>query len=213
MVAIDDSRSMAENRCGVMALEALTLITRALSRLEVGDLGVVAFGAQGAVRELLPLGAPFSDAAGPGLVGAFTFAAENTVADAPAVELLDALDASLEAARERHRGGGAQLQQLVLVLADGHFHEKSTLRLRLRRLAERRGLLVAFIALDNPGASLLDMQSVSFASGKPVFSKYMDSFPFPYYALVQNIGSLPSMLADLLRQWFEVTANGQLEGQ
>ena len=65
---------------------------------------------------------------------------------------------------------------------------------------------------DNPAASLLDMQSVSFASGKPAFTKYMDSFPFPYYALVQNISSLPSTLADLIRQWFEVTSNGQLEG-
>ena len=207
-MAIDDSRSMAENRCGVMALEALTLISRALARLEVGELGVVAFGAAGAVRTLLPLGAPFSDAAGPGLMSAFSFAQENTIADAPVAELLDVLGAQLEEARERLRGGGEQLQQLVLIVADGHFHEKEALRLRLRKLAERRGLLVAFIALDNPGASLLDMQSVSFAGGRPVLTRYLDAFPFPYYVLVQDIAALPATLADLLRQWFDLAAGG-----
>lgn len=207
VVAIDDSRSMAENHCGTMALEALTLISRALSRLEVGDLSVVGFGARGHVRTLLPLGQSFTDAAGPDLVGSFSFAQENTITDTPVVELLDTLEAQLESARQDLRGGGEQLQQLVLIVADGHFHEKESLRLRLRQLQERRGLLVVFIALDSAKQSLLQMQSVSFATGKPVFTKYLDTFPFPYYALVQDITSLPRTLADLLRQWFETVAS------
>lgn len=36
VVAVDDSRSMAETGCGAFALEALTLICRAMARLEVG---------------------------------------------------------------------------------------------------------------------------------------------------------------------------------
>ena len=35
VLAVDCSRSMAENGCGGFALEAVTLLTRALSRLEV----------------------------------------------------------------------------------------------------------------------------------------------------------------------------------
>lgn len=35
VVAVDDSRSMAETGCGAFALEALTLICRAMARLEV----------------------------------------------------------------------------------------------------------------------------------------------------------------------------------
>jgi midasin len=113
---------MAENRCGALALEALTCIARALSRLEVGDLGVVAFGAAGrGVRTLHPLGTPFTDASGPALVSSFSFSGDNTVADAPAGALLDALDAQLSAARENHRGGSEQLQQLVLVIAGACF--------------------------------------------------------------------------------------------
>jgi midasin len=59
---------------------------------------------------------------------------------------------------------------------------------------------------DNPASSMLDMQSVSFASGKPVFTKYLDTFPFPYYTLVQDIQNLPGVVSDLLRQWFQITA-------
>lgn len=36
LLAVDDSRSMAECGCGGLALEALTLLCRAMSRLEVG---------------------------------------------------------------------------------------------------------------------------------------------------------------------------------
>ena len=87
VLAIDDSRSMAERRCGHVALEAMTLLCRAMARLEVsprtslmrfasciphascimqvGEVGVVSFGECGNVRALHPLGTPFTDAAGP----------------------------------------------------------------------------------------------------------------------------------------------------
>jgi midasin len=65
---------------------------------------------------------------------------------------------------------------------------------------------VALIALDSTTNSLLDMQTVSFVAGKPVFSKYLDSFPFPLYVLLREINQLPHTLADLLRQWLELSA-------
>jgi len=58
-------------------------------------------------------------------------AQDNTIADRPMVELLAALQQMLGEARARAGtagpGGGA-LQQLVLILADGRFHEKEALR-------------------------------------------------------------------------------------
>jgi len=95
------------------------------------------------------------------------------------------------------------LQQLVLILADGRFHEKESLR-RCVRDAMNRKQLLAFLVLDNPQESILDMQSVSFSNGAPSFSKYLDAFPFPYYILLRDIEALPRTLADLLRQWFEL---------
>jgi midasin len=95
-----------------------------------------------------------------------------------------------------------------LIIADGRFHEKEALRRQMREMSQKRGLLVAFIVLDNPKSSVLDMQTVSFANGKPEFAKYLDTFPFPFYTLVQDIAKLPAVISDLLRQWFEITAGG-----
>ena len=48
------------------------------------------------------------------------------------------------------------------------------------------------------------MQSISqTSSGKMMRKLYMDHFPFPYYVVMKDIGSLPQILADALRQWFE----------
>ena len=49
---MDDSKSMADSGCGGFALEALTLMCRAMARLEVGELGVVRFGGPGGVVPL-----------------------------------------------------------------------------------------------------------------------------------------------------------------
>ena len=47
VLAIDDSKSMAENACGHLALESMVLLARAMARLEVGEIGVVGFGGGG----------------------------------------------------------------------------------------------------------------------------------------------------------------------
>ena len=60
--------------------------------------------------------------------------------------------------------------------------------------------------LSPPSLPPAPLQSVSFVGGKPCFSKYLDSFPFPYYILLRDIAALPRTLADLLRQWFELSS-------
>ena len=174
----------------------------------MGELGVVSYGETGNVRPLHPLDQPFSDAAGLNLVSHFQFRQDNTIADRPVVELVQFLEGMLGEARQSlHAGTSETLQQLVLILADGRFHEKESLQRVVRDAAAQKGVLLAFIILDNPKTSVLDMQSVSFAGGKPTFTKYMDSFPFPYYIVLRDIAALPTTLADLLRQWFEMMAN------
>ena len=115
------------------------------------------------------------------------------------------------------------LNQLVIILADGRFHEHESLKAAVREVAARPGVCLAFLALDSAptavtgeagaagggvsgaGSSLMDMQTVSFVNGKPVFTKYMDAFPFPYYVLLRDVSGLPRTLAGLLRQWFELS--------
>ncbi|GBG67611.1 hypothetical protein CBR_g741 [Chara braunii] len=204
VLAIDDSKSMSESRCGHLALEAMATICKAMSHLDIGQMAVVNFGSKGNVHLLHSFDQSFSDEAGVNIVSQFSFNQDNTIADEPAVDLLHFLARMLDAATLRSSAtNGLPIQQLVLVIADGRFHEKESLRRCVRELTSRRQLL-AFLVLDNPQESIIDMQTVSFAQGKPSFSKYLDSFPFPYYILLQDIVALPRTLADLLRQWFEL---------
>eukprot|EP00271_Cylindrocystis_brebissonii_P001039 TRINITY_DN11285_c1_g4_i1.p1 TRINITY_DN11285_c1_g4~~TRINITY_DN11285_c1_g4_i1.p1 ORF type:complete len:1537 (-),score=554.30 TRINITY_DN11285_c1_g4_i1:474-4448(-) len=207
VLAIDDSRSMGESHCGHLALEAMACICRAMSRLEVGEMAVVAFGEKERVRLVHGFEEPFTQESGAKVVSQFSFRQDNTIADQPVVELLRFLSGVLEEAAARAQApasSSAPLQQLVLIIADGRFHEKESLRRCIREALRQRQLL-AFIVLDNPEDSILDMQSVSFSGGgAPKFTKYLDSFPFPYYILLKDIDALPRTLANLLRQWFEL---------
>ena len=56
---------------------------------------------------------------------------------------------------------------------------------------------------------VLDMQVVEFQGTKVIKKAYLEDFPFPFYIVVQDIPSLPTMLADAMRQWFELLASGQ----
>ena len=77
-----------------------------------------------------------------------------------------------------------------------------------QELTQQAGVLVVFILVDRPQASVLDMRSVAFHQGRPQFSAYLDSFPFPLYIVLRDTAALPTTLADLLRQWIHLTASG-----
>ncbi|GAB4814208.1 hypothetical protein N2152v2_001254 [Parachlorella kessleri] len=209
VLAVDDSRSMAETGTSSFALEALTLISKAMARLEVGELGIVSFGGSGGVQPLHPLERPFTDADGVIVMSQMRFDQDNTITDRPMVDVITSLTHLLEGAAARTSAaahGSASLHQLVLIIADGRFHEKESLRRMVREATSQPGVLYAFIVLDNPANSILDMQTVSFVGGKPVFAQYMDSFPFPFYIVLRDTAALPRTLADLIRQWFELSS-------
>ena len=209
ILAIDDSRSMAETSCGGFALESLTLICNAMSRIDIGDFGVIRFGGSIGADVLHQPGQPFSSTSdGAKIMSKMKFDADNTINDRPMVDVLTSMDAILEEQDHKVANTSSVLQQLVIILADGRFHEKESLKKAVMDATSRSGVMYAFIVLDSSSNSILDMQSVSFGvDGKPVFSKYIDSFPFPLYIVLQDIQQLPRALSDLLRQWIEYSAN------
>lgn len=73
VIAVDDSRSMRDNSCGSFAMEAVTLVARALGRLEVGEVAVVRFGGVGRTAPLHPLDRPFTDSDGPRILSQLRF--------------------------------------------------------------------------------------------------------------------------------------------
>jgi midasin len=206
-----------ENQCALHAMAALTLLTTALSRLEAGTFAVVAFGGCTGTRILHSLNTPWTDAAAQATLGKLRFDADNTLVDTPLLDMVRTVGCMLaeeRAGSNRRAAAAAQhtgLSQLLLIVGDGHFHEREAVRravLEASRTADgaENGLLVVFIILDTKAESVMQLQSVSFEDGKPVFKRYLDHFPFPYYLVLQDIIHLPQLLADLLRQWLQLCA-------
>ncbi|OVA06149.1 von Willebrand factor [Macleaya cordata] len=208
IVAVDDSRSMSESKCGNVAIEALVTVCRAMSQLEVGQLAVASFGKKGNIRLLHDFNQPFTGETGMQMISSLTFKQENTIADEPVVDLLKYLNNKLDAAVANSRlpSGQNPLQQLILIIADGRFHEKEKLKRCVRDVLNKKRM-VAFLLIDSPQESIIDFMEASFMGEKVTFTKYLNSFPFPYYIVLKNMEALPRTLADLLRQWFELMQN------
>ncbi|TVU30479.1 hypothetical protein EJB05_22106, partial [Eragrostis curvula] len=206
VIAVDDSRSMSEGKCGKVAIEALVTVCRAMSQLEVGQFAVASFGKKGNVSVLHDFDQIFNGEAGVNMISSLSFEQDNKIEDQPVADLLTHLNAMLDTAvtRARTPSGQNPLQQLILIISDGKFHEKENLKRHVRDVLNRKRM-VAYVLLDNPEDSIMNLKQVSFEKGGGVnLEKYMDSFPFPYYVMLNNIEALPRTLADLLRQWFEL---------
>ncbi len=97
--------------------------------------------------------------------------------------------------------------QLMFILSDGRFgDEREYLKQWLRR-AEEQQIFCVFLVLDGleKNESILDIQAIGKdKEGNMSVTPYIDGFPFLYYLLLRKIGNLPQVLADALRQWFEM---------
>uniref|UniRef100_D8PXL7 Midasin n=1 Tax=Schizophyllum commune (strain H4-8 / FGSC 9210) TaxID=578458 RepID=D8PXL7_SCHCM len=216
LIALDDSRSMAESHSVHLAYQTLALVTKALSRLEAGDVAVAKFGEGVDVLHGFDSG-PFTDAAGAKVMDAFRF-------DQRATDVLKLVRASLnmlQAAREQRATGSAtagDLWQLEIIISDGMCQEHEQLRSVLRRAEEQR-VMVVFIIIDslqNPTAgttagqqpgSIVTMDKAEFKNvdGKMELQlqRYLDSFPFEYYVVLRDVEALPDVLSTTLKQFFE----------
>jgi len=69
-----------------------------------------------------------------------------------------------------------------------------------------KGQLLVLIIVDSPQPtqSILNLKSVTYPGGQIKITEYMDGFPFSYYIVLQDINALPEIVADALRQWFEL---------
>lgn len=103
--------------------------------------------------------------------------------------------------------------QLVFMISDGRIERDSRedLRRLIREMTERSILLVMIIVEgDQNGTmkmkdSIVNMKEVSFfQNGKPKVKHFIDDYPFPYYMILQDMNTLPEVLGDALKQWFEM---------
>ncbi|KAK5990072.1 Midasin [Cladobotryum mycophilum] len=204
MLCVDDSKSMGESSSGTLAMESLVMVSRSLTMLEAGQVGVMGFGAD--VFTAHQLTDPFASDAGAKVLQKFSFSQDRTDV---ALLIRQTID-TFRAARQQS-SGGSDLWQLALILSDGltpsTTHEP--IRRLLREATEER-IMIVFIIMDDTGKkkgnSVLELKEAKFikdgAESRVVIERYLDTFPFQYYLIVHNLEELPSALAGLLRTWF-----------
>jgi midasin len=219
LIAIDDSRSMAESHSMHLAYQTLALISKALTRLESGDIAIAKFGGAVDILHGFDQGS-FTDQAGARVLNAFTFKQKAT----NVLSLIDTSLNVLESARERRSmssASAADLWQLEIIVSDGICQDHEKTRTLLRK-AEEQKVMIVFIVLDSlhsattPGLassndartnSILTMTKAEFKNvdGKMEMQlqKYLDSFPFEYYVVLRDVEALPEVLAGTLKQFFE----------
>ncbi|KOC69200.1 Midasin, partial [Habropoda laboriosa] len=198
VLAIDDSSSMADNHSKELAFESLSLIGKAMTYLEIGQLAVVNFGER--VNILHPFGENFTDESGARLIQEMKFEQKKTMIG----QLLDFMIEMFSS-----QSSSSDNAKLVTILSDGRgiFSEGvENVNAAVRR-AKLLNIFLVFIVVDNPLSkdSILDIRMPVFENGKLLgIRSYMDNFPFPFYIILRDLDTLPVVLSDALRQWFEI---------
>ncbi|XP_057307926.1 midasin-like isoform X2 [Hydractinia symbiolongicarpus] len=203
IMAVDDSSSMTDNHSKQLAFESLAVISNALRWLEAGDLAVCSFGEE--ARLIHSFDEPFSEHSGASILQQFTFEQKKT----KIAQLLNMCTVLLNDAKSHQRSGNA-VSQLLLIVSDGRgiFLEGKEAVLKAASQARESGVFTVFLIVDDPKNrnSILDIKVPIFnpAGGVPEIKSYIEEFPFPFYLLLRDINSLPNVLSDALKQWFEL---------
>ncbi|PHH91403.1 hypothetical protein CDD83_601 [Cordyceps sp. RAO-2017] len=211
LLCVDDSKSMGESSSGRLAMESLVMVSRSLTMLEAGQVGVVGFGSD--VFTAHELTEPFGGEAGAKVLQRFSFSQDRTDIAQLVRQTID----SFRAARRQQSGDGSDLWQLALILSDGLTPSSAhdAIRRLLREAVEER-IMVVFIVMDDGGKrkgdSVVELKEAKFVrdedgDSRVVIERYLDTFPFQYYLIVHNLDELPSALAGLLRTWFAEVAS------
>lgn len=197
MIAVDDSKSMAESDSVALAFETVALVAKALSQLEVGQISIVSFG--DTTRLIHPFDKPFTSEAGVKVFERFSF-------DQLRTNVKTLVETSMGIFESVRADSSADLWQLEIIISDGVCEDHETLR-RLVRKAQEEKIMIVFVILDSVReSSILNMNQVRFEVGADgtqelKMDRYLDSFPFGFYLVVNDIRELPGVLALALRQW------------
>ena len=189
-----------EARAGNLAVESVALVTRALTLLEVGQLGVISFGAT--TKILHPLDQPFSEASGNRILTNLKFDQKVTNFG----RMLEDSVAILNGFSNTGSHGHPDTAQLLLILSDGQTQTRMETVKAAVRAARASRIFIVFLVLDAKDNKYSFYDTLVYEGG--VMKSIVESFPFPFFLVVRDIDTLPDALATALRQWFElVTAD------
>ena len=193
---------MQISNTAVMAFESLALISKALSALESGQIGVLAFGES--CKLIHALTDQFvSFEFGPKVIENLKFSQSKT-------NLLNLLQESFSLLTSSRQSSDWQLH---VILSDGIIHENAAQIQQFVRKCFEHKILIIFVIVDckkSSKDSITKMNNVTYTtdptSGKTTLKmqRYLDSFPFEHYLVVGKVECLPGVLAGALRQWFDL---------
>ncbi|XP_039434642.1 midasin [Culex pipiens pallens] len=203
-IAVDDSKSMDHNNSKDLTLQAISLVSQALTLLESGRLNVMSFGESPKI--LLKHSDQFDGAK---LISSLNFEQNQS----RIAELLDFV--RTVNAEDCSSSDNGIFENLLLVLSDGRniFSEGEKKVKNSVKLARLQRIFVVYVIIDNPENkhSIMDIRVPLFTADRNqiVMQSYLDVFPFPYYVIVRDLGQLPLVLSDAMRQWFELVNSEQ----
>nr|XP_019536538.2 midasin [Aedes albopictus] len=203
-IAVDDSKSMDHNNSKDLTLQAISLVSQALTLLESGRLNVMSFGESPKI--LLKHSDQFDGAK---LINSLNFEQNQS----RIAELLDFVRTFN--AEDTSSSDNGIFENLLLVLSDGRniFSEGEKKVKNSVKLARLQRIFIVYVIIDNPENkhSIMDIRVPLFTADRNqiVMQSYLDVFPFPYYVIVRDLGQLPLVLSDAMRQWFELVNSEQ----
>jgi midasin len=218
---------MSESHSVDLAYQTLALVSQALNKLEVGQIGIAKFGE--GIDILHPFGdAGFTDADGAKVMSSFKFDQQKTDVAALVERTLTFL---AESRQKQSSTSAPDLWQLQIIISDGVCQDHHRLRTLLRRALEER-VMIVFLVIDSlrqsdtgPAKSasaaangqhrpsILSMQTVEYKNingeMQLEMTRYLDTFPFEYYVVLRDVEALPGVLSDTLRQWMARVSQSQ----
>ena len=210
MLAIDDSKSMANYKSQTIAFQTFSLLGNALTWLDVGQLGVCKFGETTEV--ILPLGTPFTQESAFQILQQLTMKQMKTKIAQMLRKIIPLMVQNYSRVQTPFSGS---INQLLVIISDGRgiFLEGRDVVEKSVRQTMEKGIFVIFIILDSPENrdSIVDIKVPIFSEASPLpdFKSYLEIFPFPFYIVLRDIQTLPETVSNALRQWFEFVASNE----
>jgi hypothetical protein len=203
LVAIDNSQSMRVNGACRMAMESLAILCQALTQLEVGEISVLSFGAE--TKLLLPFASPLTPQLGAYMVSNFNFIDTTT----QWVDFITTSIQHLEYAKESSSTANADTDtlQLAFIISDARIQQDRSRVERLVKEAQEKGQLLCLLIIDSQAdqsRSILQMKKMTLLGANSKLTSYLDGFPMPYYTIVSDVTTLPEIISQALREWFEL---------
>ncbi|KAL6931390.1 hypothetical protein ACO0R3_002853 [Hanseniaspora guilliermondii] len=196
MISVDNSKSMKLNPKTVdLTFDSIALVYKALQQLEAGNLSILKFGEY--TKEILNFENSGSQVLGEEIVKEFNFLDNST-------NVLNLVCESMKILLNAQNNKTEETWQLHIIISDGILEDHELIQRLVRRCYEKKIMLV-FLVLDiDNKESILDMQQVKYNShNKLQITKYLDTFPFEFYLIINDINKLPAMLSEILRQYFQ----------